>query len=496
MTLGNWEAVIGLEIHCQLATETKIFCACPARTAEGVSVADLQPNINTCPVCTGHPGALPVLNRKVVDYAILAGLAMNCRIRQRNVFARKNYFYPDSPKGYQLSQYELPICEDGHLEVEVRPGENKRVIIQRIHMEEDAGKSIHLSGFSVVNLNRAGVPLIEIVSGPDMRSAEEAGAYMRAVHAIVTHIGVTDGNMQEGNFRCDANVSVRPRGRKEFGTRVEIKNVNSFRYVEKAIDFEIARQISLIQGGGAVVQETRLYDADRGLTSSMRSKEEAMDYRYFPDPDLMAVQVDPTWIERVRKNLPELPAKRRDRYIAELGLSHADASALTASAALARFFEESLAELDALGLSPQAGAKPLANWITGELSRLANEAGVQPQSGKIRPRHLAGLVKLTVEQVISNTGAKQALSLAWGNGEAIETIVEREGLKQVSDTGALEAAIKKILAANAGQVAEYRSGKEKVFGFFVGQVMKEMKGKANPGLVNEFLKKMLSGDSQ
>jgi aspartyl-tRNA(Asn)/glutamyl-tRNA(Gln) amidotransferase subunit B len=481
----NWETVIGLELHCQLATDSKIFCPCPARTAPGVSVADLEPNINTCPVCAGHPGALPVLNRKVVEYAITAGLALNCGIVGKNVFARKNYFYPDSPKGYQLSQYELPICEHGYMDIETKPGEKKRVAIQRIHMEEDAGKTIHFSGFSAVNLNRAGVPLIEIVSGPDLRSAEEAGAYMRGVHAIVTHLGITDGNMQEGNFRCDANVSVRPAGQKEFGTRVEIKNVNSFRFVEKAIDFEVARQISLIEGGGAVAQETRLYDADRGVTSSMRSKEEAMDYRYFPDPDLPAVQVDEAWIARLKQALPELPAAKRDRYMADLGLSLADANALTGSSVHAGFFESSLAEMEKAGTPRAAAAKSIANWVNG---------GLDLEAGKVTPRHVADLVRLVLGQQISSTGAKQALAAVNDPSDSIEAIVEREGLKQVSDTGALEAAIARIIAASPAQVAEYRAGKDKVFGFFVGQVMKEMKGKANPVLVNELLKRMLSGE--
>jgi aspartyl-tRNA(Asn)/glutamyl-tRNA(Gln) amidotransferase subunit B len=477
----SWETVIGLELHCQLATQSKIFCACSARTAGGASVADLEPNINTCPVCAGHPGALPVLNRKVVEYAVKAGLAMGCRIVPKNIFARKNYFYPDSPKGYQLSQYELPICLNGHLDIETSSGK-KRIAVQRIHMEEDAGKTIHSSGYSVVNLNRAGVPLIEIVSGPDMSSSEEAGAYMRAVHAIVTHLGVTDGNMQEGNFRCDANVSVRPTGQKDFGTRVEIKNVNSFRFVEKAIDFEVARQISVIEAGGVVVQETRLYDADRGVTISMRSKEEAMDYRYFPDPDLISVQVTPAWIEEIEKTLPELPARRRERYMNELGLSAADANALTASVFLVDYFEKTIKESEKSGISPQVGAKPIANWMM---------SGLSLESAQITPRHLADVVGMILAQHISNPGAKQALSIAARSGESIGLIVEREGLRQVSDTGALEASIAKIIAASPAQVAEFRSGKDKVFGFFVGQVMKEMKGKANPALVNELLKKRL-----
>jgi len=488
----EWEVVLGLEIHTQLATNTKIFCGCPARAPEGVSVADLGPNANTCPVCTGQPGALPVLNRKVVEFAMRAGLAMNCEIRKKNVFSRKNYFYPDLPKGYQISQFDLPICEKGYVDIEYKLGgkeQTKRIGITRIHMEEDAGKNLHMDDFSLVNLNRACVPLIEIVSEPDMRSAEEAGAYMRAVYAIVTAIGVCDGNMQEGNFRCDANVSVMPKGSNKFGTRAEIKNVNSFRFVEKAIEYEVERQIALIQSGGKVVQETRLWDSAKGQTFSMRSKEEAHDYRYFPEPDLIPVQIEEKWLEKVRSELPELPSQKKTRYISELGLSSYDAGVLTSSAALAQFFEETL---KLIGGEAKASAKAISNHLAGEVSRLMNEESVELSAVKLTPKHLAEIVKLQTSNVISSTGAKTVIAVAWKSGEAVDVIVDREGLKQVSDTGALEKAVDAIIAANPGQVAEYRSGKEKLLGFFVGQAMKATGGKANPGMLQEIVRRKLS----
>ncbi|MBS1961862.1 MAG: Asp-tRNA(Asn)/Glu-tRNA(Gln) amidotransferase subunit GatB [Bdellovibrionales bacterium] len=493
----DWEVVLGLEIHCQLATNTKIFCGCPARAPEGVSVADLGPNANTCPVCTGQPGALPVLNRKVVDYAIRAGLAMNCEIRKHNVFSRKNYFYPDLPKGYQISQFDLPICEKGHVDIEYKAGGKevqKRIGITRIHMEEDAGKNLHMDAFSLVNLNRACVPLIEIVSEPDMRSAEEAGAYMRAVYGIVTAIGVCDGNMQEGNFRCDANVSVMPKGSTKFGTRAEIKNVNSFRFVEKAIEYEVQRQIALIQSGGKVVQETRLWDSAKGQTFSMRSKEEAHDYRYFPEPDLIPVHVDEKWIAKVKDELPELPSQKKARYVSELGLSSYDAGVLTSSAALAKFFEDTLKILAPDGNASGNTAKAVSNHLGGEVSRLMNEENLELNQSKIAPKHLAEIVKLQTANVISSTGAKTIIGVTWKTGEAVDGIVEREGLKQVSDTGALEKAVDTIIAANPGQVAEYRGGKDKLLGFFVGQAMKATGGKANPAMLQEIVKRKLAGN--
>jgi aspartyl-tRNA(Asn)/glutamyl-tRNA(Gln) amidotransferase subunit B len=489
----NWEVVLGLEIHCQLATNTKIFCGCPSRAPEGVSVADLGPNANTCPVCSGQPGALPVLNREVVNFAIRAGLAMDCEIRQHNVFSRKNYFYPDLPKGYQISQFDLPICGKGHVDIEYKVAgkeATKRIGITRIHMEEDAGKNLHMDEFSLVNLNRACVPLIEIVSEPDMRSAEEAGAYMRAVYAIVTAIGVCDGNMQEGNFRCDANVSVMPKGATKFGTRAEIKNVNSFRFVEKAIEYEVERQIALIESGGKIVQETRLWDSAKGQTFSMRSKEEAHDYRYFPEPDLIPVHVDEKWIAKVKGELPELPSQKKHRYVSEFGLSLYDAGVLTSSAALARFFEEALKLIG--GGDVKVSAKAVSNHLGGEISRLMNEEQVELAATKLTPKHLAEIIKLQSANVISSNGAKTAILGAWKTGEAIDTIVEREGLKQVSDTGALESAVDAIIAANPSQVAEYRGGKEKLLAFFVGQAMKATAGKANPAMLQEIVKRKLS----
>ncbi|MCM2278384.1 MAG: Asp-tRNA(Asn)/Glu-tRNA(Gln) amidotransferase subunit GatB [Oligoflexia bacterium] len=487
----EFEAVIGLEVHAQLSTQSKIFCGCRARLADGTSVADAAVNSNTCPVCAGHPGALPVLNRRVVEYALRAGLATNCRIRTTNVFARKNYFYPDLPKGYQLSQYEEPICEGGYLDVAVSETETKRVRLQRIHMEEDAGKSVHFPGYSLVNLNRAGVPLIEIVSAPDLSTPAEAGAYLRSLHAIVTALGICDGNMQEGNFRCDANVSVRPRGARELGTRTEIKNVNSFRFVEKAIEYEIARQIQLVKGGGKVVQETRTYDSDRNLTLSMRSKEEAEDYRYFPDPDLLPVLLEEAWIEEIRRGLPELPEQKKARFIRDFGIAPADAAILVGSRELADFCEATIAELSRSGMEPRAAGKPAANWLVGELRRLANEQGLEVSQSCLTPGHLADVVRLTQEQVISGQGAKTVIAEAWRTGETIASIVDAQGLRQVSDTGALVPAIDKVIAANPKQVAEFKAGKEKLLGFFVGQVMKETGGKANPALVGDLVRKRL-----
>jgi aspartyl-tRNA(Asn)/glutamyl-tRNA(Gln) amidotransferase subunit B len=483
----GFEAVIGLEVHCQLATESKIFCACPARV-DG-SVAELAPNSNVCPVCAGHPGSLPALNRKVVEYAIRAGLATSCRIRDASVFARKNYFYPDLPKGYQISQYDQPICEHGHLDIETSAGP-KRVPITRIHIEEDAGKNTHHSGYSLVNLNRAGVPLVEIVSGPDMRSAEEAGAYLRALHAVVTYLGICDGNMQEGNFRCDANVSVRPRGQAELGTRVEIKNVNSFRFIEKAIDYEVARQVELVKAGRRVTQETRGYDSARAQTYSMRSKEEAQDYRYFPDPDLIPVRADAAWVEEIRSALPELPAAKRARFIRDLGLTPDDAAVITASQELALFLEEAVR---LSGLAPRETGKPAANLLATEVTRLLNEEGIPLARARLTPAHVGALVRLAQQGHLSSTGVKQALAEAWRTGDAVDAIVERGGLRQVSDASALEPVVDRILAAHPAQVAEFRAGKEKLLGFFVGQMMKETGGKANPGLLQDLVRRKLTG---
>lgn len=481
---ADFEATIGLEIHVQLATESKIFCSCRARLESGLSVADLAPNSNSCPICAGHPGTLPVLNRRAVDFAIQAGLATHCRIQNASVLARKNYFYPDLPKGYQISQYDRPICEGGWIEIDAPSGAPRRIRIQRIHLEEDAGKSVHGAGFSLVNLNRAGTPLIEIVTEPDLRSAEEAGAYMRAIHAIVTCLGICDGNMQEGNFRCDANVSVRPRGEARLGTRAEIKNVNSFRFIEKAIQHEIMRQSQILLSGGKVVQETRAYDPDRNLTVSLRSKEEAEDYRYFPDPDLIPIRIDEAWIGRSRQALPELPQDKRNRYVSDLGLTRDEAGILSLSRPLAAYFEQVLA----LG----AMAKSVSNWLTGELSRLAAESGTAIPEGRVTPAHLAELVRLTQDGTLSSTGAKQAIGIVWQTGEPLLEVIEREGLRQVSDLGALEPAIEAVLKEFPSQVAEFKAGKEKVIGFLVGQAMKRMGGKANPGLLQELIRKRIS----
>lgn len=479
----EWEVVIGLEIHAQLATKSKIFSG--AATAYGAA-----PNSQACAVDLGLPGVLPVLNKEAVRMAVKFGLAVDAEIADRSVFARKNYFYPDLPKGYQISQFELPIVGKGQISIEMEDGSEKIVGITRAHLEEDAGKSLHedFHGQTGIDLNRAGTPLLEIVSEPDMRSAKEAVAYMRKIHSLVRYLEICDGNMQEGSFRCDANVSIRPKGQEKFGTRAELKNINSFRNVERAINIEIERQIDVIESGGTVVQETRLYDADKNETRSMRSKEEANDYRYFPDPDLLPVVLDAGLLEQVRATLPELPNEKRDRLISEMGLSKYDASVLTSSRELADYFESVLAATD------NKDPKQCANWVTGTLSGALNKAGLEVTESPVSAEQLGSVLLRIQDNTISGKIAKQVFEAIWnGEGADADAVIESKGLKQVTDTGAIEAMIDEVIAANPQQLQQYRDGKEQLFGFFVGQVMKASKGKANPGQVNEILKQKLAG---
>jgi aspartyl-tRNA(Asn)/glutamyl-tRNA(Gln) amidotransferase subunit B len=474
-----WEVVIGLEIHAQLATKSKIFSGSP--TAYGA-----EPNTQANLVDLGYPGVLPVLNKEVVRMATMFGLAIGATVARRSVFARKNYFYPDLPKGYQISQLELPIVEHGELFITDANGNEKRIGVTRAHLEEDAGKSIHegLDASSGIDLNRAGTPLLEIVSEPDLRSAKEAVAYMKKIHTIVRYLGISDGNMQEGSFRCDANVSVRPMGQEELGTRAELKNLNSFRYIEKAINIEVERQIDLIEDGGKVVQETRLYDSDRDETRSMRSKEEANDYRYFPDPDLLPVEISEEFIEAVRATMPELPAAKEARFVDEYSLKGDDAGILTASRPLADYFEAVIAATD-------APSQIAANWVIGDLAGALNRDGLDIEDVKISADELAGLVNRIHDNTISGKIAKQVFEAMWEGEGSADDVIEARGLKQITDSSAIEAVVDKVIADNPGQVAEYQAGKDKLIGFFVGKVMQETKGQANPGQVNQILKDKL-----
>ncbi len=472
----NYEAVIGLEIHAQLRTKTKIFCGCSTEFGS-------EPNSQTCPVCIGMPGVLPVLNRRVVEFAIKTGLAMNCRISPYSRFARKNYFYPDLPKGYQISQYELPICEQGHVDIVV-DGVKRRVGITRIHMEEDAGKNIHEQDCSLVDLNRTGVPLLEIVTEPDIRSPKEAATFMRKLRTILRYLEVCDGNMEQGSLRCDANVSVRPEGSTEFGTKTEIKNINSFRFVEKALEYEIKRQIKVLSEGGTVVQETRLWDSEKGVTFSMRSKEEAHDYRYFPEPDLVPLVVEKEWIDEIRKAMPELPDEKFKRYTEELELPEYDAELLTEERAIAEWFEEAVR----LGAQP----KEVSNWMMTELLRLLNENNQEITECRVTPEHLVKIIGLIEEGKISRNIGKKVFADVFETGKDPEEIVKEKGLVQISDTSELEKMVDEVLRANPKEVERYRNGEQKLLGFFVGQVMKASRGKANPKAVNELLRKKLS----
>lgn len=474
----QWETVIGLEIHAQLATRSKIFSG--ASTAYGAA-----PNTQACAIDLGMPGVLPVLNEQAVRMAVKFGMAIEAEIAPYSVFARKNYFYPDLPKGYQISQFELPIVGNGHLDI-LLDGEIKRIGVTRAHLEEDAGKSLHedFHGLTGVDLNRAGTPLLEIVSEPDMRSAKEAVAYMKKLHALVRYLEICDGNMQEGSFRCDANISVRPAGQQEFGTRTEIKNLNSFRFVEKAIDFEVERQIDLLESGGVVVQETRLYDSGKDETRSMRGKEEANDYRYFPDPDLLPVVIEDALKEEVKAELPELPDVKRERFKSQYGQDQDTASALTSSRELADYFE-------ALVRESGCDARLCSNWVMGELAGALNKDALEITDSPIGHERLAGLLKRIADNTISGKIAKQVFEEMWQGDATADAIIEAKGLRQITDSGAIEKIIDQVIADNPGQVEQYLGGKEKLFGFFVGQVMKATQGKANPAEVNRMLKEKL-----
>ena len=475
--MKKYEVVIGLEVHAQLLTETKMFCRCSTKFGS-------EPNSQTCPVCIGMPGVLPVMNRKAVEYAILTGLATNCRIAPYSRFARKNYFYPDLPKNYQISQYELPLCENGFVEIVV-DDEVKRIGITRIHMEEDAGKNIHeeRGDHSFVDLNRTGVPLMEIVSEPDLRSPGEASEYMKKLRAILRYLGVCDGNMEQGSLRCDANVSIRPVGQNEFGTRAELKNINSFKFVEKALEYEIKRQVSVIEDGGRIIQETRLWDSAAGVTRSMRSKEEAHDYRYFPEPDLPPILVSQEWIDEIKANLPELPDEKRKRFIGQHSLPEYDAELLTSEKAIADWYERVV----------ESGGQPkvVANWMMGDLMRLLNEENKSVDALLFGPAQMVGMLKLIDDDTISGKIAKTVFEEMYRTGKNAGDIVKEKGLVQISDTSEIEMAVDDVLAKSASEVERFKAGDEKLMGFFVGQVMKATKGKANPKMLNDLLKEKL-----
>ena len=478
----DWETIIGLEIHTQLATASKIFSGSATRYGA-------EPNTQANLVDLGYPGVLPVLNRDAVCMAIKFGLATDCKISHRSVFARKNYFYPDLPKGYQISQYELPIVQGGHLDIVLEEGEVKRIGITRAHLEEDAGKSLHedFHGLSGIDLNRAGTPLLEIVSEPDLRSAEEAGTYMRTIHTLVRYLGISDGNMQEGSFRCDANVSIRIRGQTKLGTRTELKNLNSFRFVEKAIQVEIERQTEVLEDGGKVIQETRLYDADKNDTRAMRSKEEANDYRYFPDPDLLPVVIDDALIERLRSELPELPEAKRKRFVNEYGLSEAVAAELTTTRETGDYFEQAITS------QPNVSAKRIANLIQRELTAALNRDGLNIGNSRVAPETIGELAAKIEDNTVSSSAANIVFDDLWHAGDSgnVDSVIEQRGLKQITDISAIETMVDDVIAGNPGQVEQFRSGKEKVIGFLVGQVMKASEGKANPQQVNEILQQKL-----
>ena len=474
----EFEAVIGLEVHAQLSTSTKIFCGCSTKFGN-------PPNTNVCPICLGHPGTLPVLNKKVVEYAVMLGLATNCSINERSIIARKNYFYPDLPKGYQISQFEEPICEDGFIEIELENGSRKNIKIKRIHLEEDAGKLIHDQGDdTLVDLNRCGTPLLEIVTEPDITSAQEAYSYLTNLKQILTYLEVCDGNMEEGSLRCDANISVRPKGQLELGTRTEVKNMNSFRNVERAIEFEINRQIELIEEGGKVTQQTLLWNADLNEAFPMRGKEESHDYRYFPDPDLVPVVVSSEWRSSLNNRLPELPKTRKERFVSEFNIPEYDAEILTSEKELANYFEETIKETK--------NYKSASNWIMGDVLKVIKDEKIPIAEIKLSAKNLGKLINLIDQNVISGKIAKEVFPEMFMSDSDPETIVKEKGLAQITDSLEIEKAVDEIIANNLKQVEEFKSGKEKVFGFFVGQVMRATKGKANPQIVNDILTKKLN----
>lgn len=475
----KYEAVIGLEVHAQLLTRSKIFCGCSTKFGAA-------PNTQTCPVCLGLPGVLPVLNREAVNFALMMALATHCEIAPRCRFARKNYFYPDLPKGYQISQYEEPLAMKGYVEIAL-DGEVKKIGLTRIHMEEDAGKSIHegSADTSLVDFNRTGVPLIEIVSEPDIRTPQEAVEYLKRLREILRYLGICDGNMEEGSFRCDANVSIRPGGESKLGTKTEVKNINSFRFVQRALEYEISRQIGVVESGDTVVQETRLWDSGRGVTVSMRSKEEAHDYRYFPEPDLVPLEISAEWQQEIRKKLPELPDEKRERFISEYEIPEYDARVLTSSRALADFFEACIKEY--------RKPKVISNWIMGDLLRDLRLSGLEVEESPMKPRQLSKMIKMIDDGVISGKIAKTVFEEMYRSGKDPDVIVKEKGLVQITDESAIEGYIERVIEENPKEVQAYRGGKDKLIGFFVGQVMKLSGGKANPAVVNEMLKKKLSG---
>jgi len=476
----EFETVIGLEVHTQLATQTKIFSSAPC--AYGA-----EANTQACAVDLGLPGVLPVLNEKTLALAVKLGLSIHAKIAHHSVFARKNYFYPDLPKGYQISQFEFPIVGKGYLDIQLKDGTKKRIGITRAHLEEDAGKSLHegLEGVSGIDLNRAGTPLLEIVSEPDMRSAEEAVIYLKTLHSLVRYLQISDGNMQEGSFRCDVNVSLMKKGSNKFGARAEIKNLNSFRFVQRSIECEFKRQAEILESGGKIVQETRLYDAAKDETRSLRSKEDSHDYRYFPDPDLLPVEIDDQYIEKIKKDLPELPWEKRERFEKELKLNNYDAHLLSVERETAEYFE------DVLSHASNTQPKLIANWIIGDLNAALNKNNLSIQESLIKPEQLAQLLERISDNTITNNIAKKVFELMWDSGDDANIIIEKQGLKQITDTSAIEKIVNEVIANNPEQLAQYRAGKDKLFGYFVGQVMKAMKGKANPAQVNELLKKKL-----